>query len=49
MKRIIDKNLFFVKNKDFHTIVIRVIFPMYEFEKDLAKNIEDLRLSIQVI
>ena len=39
MKRIIDKNLFFVKNKDFHTIVIRVIFPMYEFEKDLATSI----------
>ena len=39
MKRIIDKNLFFIKNKDFHTIVIRVIFPMYDLEKDLATSI----------
>ena len=39
MKRIIDKNLFFVKNKDFHTIVIRVVFPMYELENDLANSI----------
>ena len=39
MKRIIDKNLFFVKNKDFHTIAMRVIFPTYDEEKDLANAI----------
>lgn len=38
MKRVINNNLFFVKNKDFHTIIIRVVFPLYEDEKDLAKS-----------
>lgn len=39
MKRIIDKNLFFVKNKDFHTIAMRVIFSTFDEEKDLANAI----------
>ena len=39
MKRIIDKNLFFIKNKDFHTITMRVVFPTYDEEKDLANAI----------
>ena len=39
MKRTIDKNLFFVKNKDFHTITMRVVFPTYDEEKDLANAI----------
>ncbi len=39
MDRKINKNLFFVKNKDFHTITIRVVFPMYDNEEDLANAI----------
>ena len=31
-----DKNIFYVKNKDFHTIQIKVIFPFYDTLEDLA-------------
>ena len=31
-----DKNIFYVKNKDFHTIQIKVIFPFYDTLDDLG-------------
>lgn len=37
MKLNISKKIFFVENKDFQTIQIRVLFPFEEKEKDIAK------------
>ena len=36
MIRNFDKNIFFVKNNDFHTIQVKLVFPFYDTEEDIA-------------
>lgn len=36
MKKVFDKNIYFVKNKDFHTIQIKIGFPFFDTDEDMA-------------
>lgn len=39
MKKTLNNNIFFVKNSDFHTLQIKVIFPFYDKEENIANLI----------